>query len=315
MFALYLPLIATYVQSLYQIVGSDYYGSTLDSSMSISHNSSNNLILPFNKTRIPGSSNSKEVREFIFRHFDKLNQKWILETTQFQENGYEFTNIIYTLGDEDNYLMLAAHYDSKIDPTGFIGAIDSAASCAMLLYVAKFVDTVLTDCETTDCPLNGFTGLKIVFFDGEEAIHEWGPTDSKYGSRYLAEKMESNGSVYNIGLLILLDLLGSQNQNFVPNYYREHTEHYYETLWKLEARYNSFYSTETHFFDPSSYSQTLWDDDHVPFLARDVPTLHLIPSTLPTQWHKLEDDFAHLDQDIVNKWTILICEFVIEYYQ
>ena len=30
-------------------------------------------------------------------------------------------------------LVVSAHYDSKINPEGFIGAIDSAAPCAMLL--------------------------------------------------------------------------------------------------------------------------------------------------------------------------------------
>ena len=39
-----------------------------------------------------------------------------------------------------NLLTLVAHYDSKIAPEGFIGATDSAAPCAMLMWVAKVVD-------------------------------------------------------------------------------------------------------------------------------------------------------------------------------
>lgn len=31
-------------------------------------------------------------------------------------------------------------------------------------------------------------GLMVIFFDGEEAFKEWGPTDSIYGSRHLAQK-------------------------------------------------------------------------------------------------------------------------------
>jgi hypothetical protein len=34
--------------------------------------------------------------------------------------------------------------------------------------------------------------LKFIFFDGEEAFEEWGPTDSIYGARHLAAKWEQN---------------------------------------------------------------------------------------------------------------------------
>lgn len=34
--------------------------------------------------------------------------------------------------------------------------------------------------------------LKFVFFDGEEAFKQWGPTDSIYGARHLAAKWEQS---------------------------------------------------------------------------------------------------------------------------
>ena len=33
--------------------------------------------------------------------------------------------------------------------------------------------------------------LQLLFLDGEEALKEWGPKDSLYGSRHLAQLMES----------------------------------------------------------------------------------------------------------------------------
>lgn len=33
--------------------------------------------------------------------------------------------------------------------------------------------------------------LQLLFFDGEEALFQWTPTDSLYGSRHLAQKMET----------------------------------------------------------------------------------------------------------------------------
>lgn len=33
--------------------------------------------------------------------------------------------------------------------------------------------------------------LQLIFFDGEEALYQWTSTDSLYGSRHLATKMEN----------------------------------------------------------------------------------------------------------------------------
>lgn len=33
--------------------------------------------------------------------------------------------------------------------------------------------------------------LQLLFLDGEEALREWGPLDSLYGSRHLAKLMEA----------------------------------------------------------------------------------------------------------------------------
>ena len=40
--------------------------------------------------------------------------------------------------------------------------------------------------------------LQFVFFDGEEAFKEWGPTDSIYGARHLANKWDKSGHLEKI---------------------------------------------------------------------------------------------------------------------
>jgi glutaminyl-peptide cyclotransferase len=46
--------------------------------------------------------------------------------------------------------------------------------------------------------------LQLVFLDGEEAFHEWTPTDSIYGARHLADNWErkwypsSDGSAFEL---------------------------------------------------------------------------------------------------------------------
>ena len=32
------------------------------------------------------------------------------------------------------------------------------------------------------------------------------------------------------------------------------------------------------------------EDDHIPFLKKDVPILHLIPVPFPQEWHTLADN-------------------------
>lgn len=107
-------------------------------------------------------------------------------------------------------LTLAAHYDSLFRPEGFIGAVDSAAPCAILMAVARAVDGALgrrwegviaakekregggerDDGDGLEDEEGGEEeeeekGVQIVLFDGEEAWERWTNTDSTYGSRYV----------------------------------------------------------------------------------------------------------------------------------
>lgn len=66
---------------------------------------------------------------------------WTIENDIFDSNTpigkKKFTNIITTLNPSaTRHLVLACHYDSKLTPTGFLGAIDSAVPCAMLINLA-----------------------------------------------------------------------------------------------------------------------------------------------------------------------------------
>jgi len=89
-------------------------------------------------------------------------------------------------------LTLVAHYDSKLHPDGFIGATDSAAPCAMLMYVARVLDPHITRMyeemsalgEGGDVDMD--MGIQIVFLDGEEAFETWSDSDSLYGARYVS---------------------------------------------------------------------------------------------------------------------------------
>jgi hypothetical protein len=96
------------------------------------------------------------------------------------------TNLVVTKNPASpRRLTLAAHYDSKIMPKGFIGATDSAAPCAILVDTAMALDRALDAAERRWAKegSGGDVTLQIVFFDGEEAYEQWTHTDSIYGSK------------------------------------------------------------------------------------------------------------------------------------
>ena len=56
-------------------------------------------------------------------------------------------------------------------------------------------------------------------------------------------------------------------------------------------------------------------DDHLPFIARGVHVLHLIPSRFPSVWHTINDDAEHLDIPTVEDWALLTTVFAAEYME
>ncbi|CRK11018.1 hypothetical protein BN1723_009225 [Verticillium longisporum] len=107
-----------------------------------------------------------------------------------------FTNLIFVrdppwakVGDVGR-LTLVAHYDSLYKPDGFIGAIDSAAPCAMLMQTALGIEEALAkkwkamqDSGDAGMGLEEEVGVQILLLDGEEAWVRWTAEDSLYGSR------------------------------------------------------------------------------------------------------------------------------------
>jgi hypothetical protein len=47
-------------------------------------------------------------------------------------------------------------------------------------------------------------------------------------------------------------------------------------------------------------------DDHLPFIMRGVPILHVIPSPFPDVWHKMVDDGEHLDMGTTRDWARIV---------
>jgi glutaminyl-peptide cyclotransferase len=140
----------------------------------------------------------------------------------------------------------------------------------------------------------------------------------------------------SIDLFLLLDLLGGKSPS-VPSYFM--TTHWaYKHIAELEDRLRKlglFKSSpnhpsklgkrdrkpgEAHFLPDANkkdgrFYGGLIEDDHIPFMARGVEILHMIPTPFPYQWHEITDDGEHLHMDTVEDWTRLVTAFTAEWME
>lgn len=180
--------------------------------------------------RTVGTSGHQAVQQYFETYFHQHAPAWKVEKDAFTDNTpvgmMNFVNYIATLDAvpgqvSDKYLVLAAHYESKmLRGQRFEAAIDSAVPCAILLQFARHFDSIAKANLLAGTQGHNW-GIKLIFFDGEEAFHEWTATDSIYGSRHLAQSWSTNsdGLLSKIKLFVLLDLLGAPNMVPIPSRY------------------------------------------------------------------------------------------------
>ncbi|KAI4591644.1 hypothetical protein KJ359_012714 [Pestalotiopsis sp. 9143b] len=309
------------------------------------------LLAPILVPRVPGTPGSAAVqRHFVdfFRvHLPDWRIDWYNSTSRTPVTGNReipFSSLVFTrdppwaLPGDVGRLTLAAHYDSLYRPEGFIGAVDSAAPCAMLLHVARSIDAALTKKweymrESGDAAsgLEEDRGVQIVLLDGEEAWETWSATDSLYGARALAETWEAHAypaasarrsPLGAIDVFLLLDLLGAPDPH-VPSYFAN-THWAYERMAAVEARMRKLGLLQSQAAKPflpeaekvpNQFLRGYIEDDHIPFMVRGVPILHIIPNPFPVVWHTMDDDGKHLDIETVDDWAKIMTGFTAEWME
>ncbi|KAM9039176.1 glutaminyl-peptide cyclotransferase-like protein [Sarcophilus harrisii] len=275
--------------------------------------------------RTPGSPGNLKVRQFLEDELRALGAGWHVELDAFSAptplGPVAFANVIATLSPEaPRRLTLACHLDSKLFPSGappFLGATDSAVPCALLLELARALDRQLGHSKNKGAPVT----LQLLFLDGEEALKEWGPEDSLYGARHLAQRMEQtpHGSgtseIQAIELFVLLDLLGAPDPIIKSHF--SNTAPWFKRLSSIEKRLHRLGLLASHPREVTYFQQGppygAVDDDHVPFLRRGVPVLHLIPTPFPAVWHTPADTEANLHPPTVHNLIRILAIFVTEY--
>jgi glutaminyl-peptide cyclotransferase len=164
-------------------------------------------------------------------------------------------------------LIVAGHYDTKLfrDLT-FVGANDGGSSAAFLIELARVIKQ-----RPAALP------IELLFFDGEEAVVEWQGDDNTYGSRHYVDAAQRDGTLKQIGALVLVDMIGDRDLRILRE--SQSTPWLTEIIWGRARALG-----RRQFVDES----TTVSDDHVPFLAEGVPAVDIIDLDYPA-WHTPED--------------------------
>ena len=230
-----------------------------------------------------GSSAIAKVQEYLLSELK--NYGCSVETDAFSADTpigrISMKNILVKIpGDKPGVILLGTHYDtarSARDPrTGevrpmptFVGADDGGSSTALMLELARLL-----------CPQRGKYAVWIAFLDGEEAMHDWSDTDSRYGSRQMAARFSTSGDIKKIRAFLLADIVGGRAARFLRE--SSSTPALVDLLWSTAARldYSAIFPNES----------TSAQDDHDSFLKRGVPSVDVIGDFLNNgYWHTPQD--------------------------
>ncbi|HKW34322.1 MAG TPA: M28 family peptidase [Candidatus Acidoferrum sp.] len=184
-------------------------------------------------------------------------------------------------GEKPGIIILGTHYDTARaarDPrTGgvrpmpnFVGADDGGSSTGLMLELARLL-----------CAKHSRYAVWIAFLDGEEAMHDWSDTDSRYGSRQMAAKLAMSGDLKKVKAFLLGDIVGGRNAQFLRE--TSSTPDLIDLFWNTAHKlgYTAL------FLDTATSAE----DDHDAFLKRGVPSLDVIGDFINNgYWHTPEDN-------------------------
>lgn len=222
-------------------------------------------------------------------------------------------NIVATLhGNDRCSIIIGGHYDSKFfRDINFVGANDGGSSTVVMQELARVITQVkrqeLASAKQTgrfiDCT------LVLAFFDGEETnLPEWndgktmlGIQDNLYGSRAFAENIERKfeGPVFQglpVKLALVIDMVGHKNQNL----FITAGSHPQMSQKMLSLAGNTVISSPN----------LAIEDDHVPFLQKSVPVLHIIDWTNLSEWHTQNDTIHIISSKKLKEFGELLMRFL-----
>lgn len=209
--------------------------------------------------RPSGSEAIAHLRDWISLALKPLGGQLSLDsfTGQTPTGPVPMANIILKFpGTSGKAVVVTGHYDTKRIPmVHFVGANDAGSSTGFLIEFARVASTMQHPDD-----------IYIVFFDGEEAVVNWTDTDSCYGSRHLASKWASDGTLSRIKALINIDMVGDKDLDISDD--DNSSQSLRSTVWQIAENFG-----DAKYFrhDPGAI-----DDDHKPFVNSGVNAIDII---------------------------------------
>ncbi len=209
--------------------------------------------------RPAGSAALKKLQQYILENLKRCRCEVSEDsfTAQTPAGAVAMKNIIARFpGSSGRAIAITGHYDTKVfHDFRFVGANDGGASGGFLLELAR----VLAGKPRKD-------DVYLVWFDGEEAVGEWSPTDGVYGSRHLAARWVRDGTAKRLKALINVDMIGDKDLEITREAFSSPA--LTRLVWQVAADlgHGKYFSNRT----------LAIEDDHLPFIKAGVPALDLI---------------------------------------
>ena len=250
--------------------------------------------------RPSGSTAHETMQRYIVEQAEAAG--WTVEQDRFTAatpNGMvPMNNIIARRPGSDSnarVIILAAHYDTKLfREFRFLGANDGASGAGLLLALAPIL-----------AKRSFQHAVWLVWLDGEEAVREWTDSDSVYGSRHMAAKLQSEGAVANIEAFVLVDMIGDRDLGIRRE--SNSTPWLTDLVWGVARRLGH----QRHFLN----STHTISDDHLPFLAVGIPSVDLIDfdyGGIGAYWHSAADTLDKVSAESLQVVGEVLLESVAE---
>ena len=228
-----------------------------------------------------GTPGHAKTEDYILQHLRSIGAQ--SETDEFTATTpagpLRMRNIIAKFpGEMDGAIVIGSHYETNYPLRNFVGANDGGSTSGLLLELANQL-------QRKNGKLPGHS-VWLVWFDGEEAIESWSPTDSLYGSRHLAEKWQKDGTLKQVRAFILTDMIGDADLNI------DRDSNSNKDLQNLVYQAASNLGYQGHFFGREVPVQ----DDHLPFVSAGVRAIDLIDLDYGPQ-----NSFHHTPEDTMDK--------------
>jgi len=206
----------------------------------------------------------------------------------------ELANLSVEIGDGEQLVVLSGHFDGKLIAEGFFaGANDGGSSTGLLLEMARSL--------ARHRPAQK---VRIVFFDGEEALVKWSDADSLYGSKNYAAHLAERGEKERITALVNIDMVADPRLRFVADAN--------STPWVMATLKDT--ASRLGYGDLFTGPRGAIGDDHQPFVEMGIPAAVLIDLSFGpgwesnAWWHTPDDNLDHISDDSMTATGRIVLE-------